>query len=139
LTLTNEAAATTDRGLIRTEFAAADTTLQSNIDAEAARALAAEGLLADDVSELNADVLALHGRHFRASSVVGVGGDYSVAISPADAGSLQVFVNGLLKVAGDDYTVATDLNGSVTDLTVKDCEAGDDVTVMGQGYVALTS
>jgi len=138
----NDADIATNAADIATETAralAAEAVNAGLISAEATRATAAEGVLTTDVLELNADVLALHGRHFRASSVVVAGGAHGVSVSPADAGSLQVFVNGLLKVAGDDYTVTADGNGSVTDVSVLGCEAGDDVTVMGQGYVSLTS
>ena len=116
----------------------AEIALAKAIAAEEARAVAAEDLLTTDVSELNVDVLALHGRHFRASSVVNANGTYSVDLADlADEGSLQVFVNGMLMVSTVDYTVAT--AGGVMTVSVLGCEAGDDVTVMGQKQVSLTS
>jgi hypothetical protein len=117
---------------------AAEAALSASVTTEQTRALTAEAALTTDVSELNADILALYGRHFRASSVVGSDGTYEVALGDlADEGSLQVFVNGILMVTTVDYTVSS--AAGVMTVSVLGCETGDDVTVMGQKQVSLTS
>jgi hypothetical protein len=57
----NEADGDADRALIRSEFAAADSTLQDNIDAEEARALAAEGVLQGNIDAEETRALAAEG------------------------------------------------------------------------------
>jgi len=148
-TLAWQAADTTLQGNIDAEAAtraAADAAIQADVDANEAAMAAADAALqaqidasAADITNLTADMQAMYFRHQRDDFAVVSSGDYVATMSFAmEPGSLQVFVNGLLKRETDDYTLT--LSGSAAEsVTVLGAEAGDDVVVMGQFHFELAS